>query len=96
VLGGMDGRQLAMHVTRERPDARVLFMSGYARGVGPIAGGLDLGTNLIEKPFTAHALLTKTRQVLGIHGDHNELATSGSQEASPSPETDGAIRRNAS
>jgi hypothetical protein len=41
----------------------VLFMSGYARGLES-GGGLDPGIQLIEKPFTAHALLTKTRQVL--------------------------------
>jgi two-component system cell cycle sensor histidine kinase/response regulator CckA len=63
VLPKMDGAQLATHVTRDRPQARVLFMSGYARGLES-AGGLDPGIQLIEKPFTAHALLTKTRQVL--------------------------------
>ena len=63
VLPKMDGAQLAMLVTREHPHARVLFMSGYARGLGS-AGGLDPSIQLIEKPFTAHALLTKTRQVL--------------------------------
>jgi two-component system cell cycle sensor histidine kinase/response regulator CckA len=63
VLPKMDGAQLAAHVTRDRPHARVLFMSGYARGLES-AGGLDPGIQLIEKPFTAHALLSKTRQVL--------------------------------
>jgi two-component system, cell cycle sensor histidine kinase and response regulator CckA len=63
VLPKMDGAQLATHVTRDRPQARVLFMSGYARGLES-GGGLDPGIQLIEKPFTAHALLTKTRQVL--------------------------------
>lgn len=67
VLPGMDGTQLATLVTRERPHARVLFMSGYARGLGSIAGGLDPSIHLLEKPFTAQALLTKTRQLLGIH-----------------------------
>jgi len=67
VLPGMDGAQLASHVTRARPDARVLFMSGYARTLGAIEGGLDPSIHLLEKPFTAHALLAKTRQVLGVH-----------------------------
>jgi two-component system cell cycle sensor histidine kinase/response regulator CckA len=74
VLGGMDGRQLARHVTRERPSARVLFMSGYAGGAGPAAAGLDPGINLIEKPFTAHALLTKTRQLLGVVDEERTLS----------------------
>jgi two-component system, cell cycle sensor histidine kinase and response regulator CckA len=71
VLRGIDGTQLAAQVTRERPEARVLFMSGYARGVGPIPGGLDPGTNLLEKPFSAHTLLTKTRQLLGVQSDQS-------------------------
>ena len=69
VLSGMDGTQLATHVTRERPDTRVLFMSGYARGLGSIASGLDSSTHFLEKPFTAQVLLTKIRQLLGIHAE---------------------------
>ena len=69
VLPGMDGAQLATHVMRERPAARVLFMSGYARTLGSIEGGLDPRIHLLEKPFTADALLTKTRQLLGIHAE---------------------------
>ncbi len=71
VLRGIDGTQLATQVTRARPEARVLFMSGYARGVGPIAGGLEPGTNLLEKPFSAHTLLTRTRQLLDAHIDQS-------------------------
>jgi PAS domain S-box-containing protein len=71
VLPGMDGTELAVHVTRERPHTLVLFMSGYARGLGSTAGALDPDINLLEKPFTAQALLAKTRQVLGIHAGQN-------------------------
>jgi PAS domain S-box-containing protein len=69
VLPGMDGIELAGHVTRERPHLRVLVMSGYARGVGSIGGRLDPSIHLLEKPFTAQELLTKTRQLLGIHAE---------------------------
>jgi PAS domain S-box-containing protein len=71
VLPGMDGTELAARVSRERPHTRVLFMSGYARGLGSIAGTLDPDINLLEKPFTAQALLLKTRQVLGIHAEQS-------------------------
>jgi len=67
VLPGMDGVELAARVTRERPDTRVLVMSGYARGAGSIGGRLDPAIHLLEKPFTAQDLLTKTRQLLGNH-----------------------------
>jgi DNA-binding NtrC family response regulator len=69
VLPGMDGVKLAAHVTRERPDTRVLVMSGYARGAGSIGGRLDPHIHLLEKPFTANDLLAKTRQLLGVHAE---------------------------
>jgi len=65
VLPGIGGRELAAQVGRERPNTRVLFMSGYARGLGSGDGRLDAGAQLIEKPFTAQALLTRMRQLLG-------------------------------
>jgi two-component system cell cycle sensor histidine kinase/response regulator CckA len=68
VLPGMDGIQLATHVTRERPETRVLFMSGYTPRLES-ARRLDPDIELLEKPFTAQALLAKTRQLLGIRAD---------------------------
>jgi PAS domain S-box-containing protein len=65
VLPGIGGRELAAQVGRERPNTRVLFMSGYARSLGSGDGRLDAGAQLIEKPFTAQALLTRMRQLLG-------------------------------
>jgi two-component system cell cycle sensor histidine kinase/response regulator CckA len=64
VLPGMDGPELAAHVTRGQPHVRVLFMSGYASRLSTVDGLLGAGVELLEKPFTAHALLTKTRQLL--------------------------------
>ena len=69
VLPGIDGRELAAHVGRERPNTRVLFMSGYARGLGSSDGRLDAGVQLLEKPFTAQTLLTRMRQLLGADAD---------------------------
>jgi two-component system, cell cycle sensor histidine kinase and response regulator CckA len=68
VLPGMDGIQLATHVTRERPETRVLFMSGYTPRLES-ARRLDPDIELLEKPFTSQALLAKTRQLLGIRAD---------------------------
>jgi two-component system cell cycle sensor histidine kinase/response regulator CckA len=64
VLPGIDGRELALRVTRELPDTRVLFTSGYAASlIGP-SGLLLPGAQLLEKPFTAQALLAKARMAL--------------------------------
>ena len=66
VLPGMDGRELAARVARTRPSTRVLYMSGYASALQTMDGFLTPGVELIEKPFTAQALLTKARQLLDL------------------------------
>jgi two-component system cell cycle sensor histidine kinase/response regulator CckA len=64
VLPGMDGRELAVHIKRDRPHVRILFMSGYDdRPVG-LEGFREPGVQLLEKPFSAQTLLTKTKEVL--------------------------------
>ena len=65
VLPGIDGHELALKVARHRPHLPVLFMSGYTTRLSTIDGLLEPGVQLLEKPFTAHTLLTKTRQILG-------------------------------
>ena len=65
ILPGIDGRRLAASILRDRPEARVLFMSGYTDWPGEPPGVLDHGLELLEKPFTGLALLTKVRQLLG-------------------------------
>lgn len=56
-MPGMNGRELADRVAAQRPDIRVLFMSGYS---GTVLGQKQLVSNgaaLLEKPFTVDALL---------------------------------------
>jgi signal transduction histidine kinase len=65
VLPRMNGRELAQQVARDLPGVPVLFMSGYSEQFTMGGGWLDTGVQLLEKPFTAHTLLTKVREVLG-------------------------------
>jgi two-component system, cell cycle sensor histidine kinase and response regulator CckA len=64
VMPGMSGRELAGVVRRRCPDARVLFMSGYAEDAVASHGVLQPGAQLLEKPFTATSLGAKVRAVL--------------------------------
>ncbi|MEU8817721.1 ATP-binding protein [Actinoplanes sp. NPDC048796] len=64
VMPGMLGKELAERLVRERPDTRVLYMSGYAQPVLHTQGTLDPGVALLEKPFTADDLLTAVRKRL--------------------------------
>ncbi|HEY7514427.1 MAG TPA: response regulator, partial [Vicinamibacteria bacterium] len=65
VMPGMDGRTLAARLTAERPDLRVLYMSGYTDDVIADRGVLDPGALLLSKPFEAAALLRRVREGLG-------------------------------
>jgi PAS domain S-box-containing protein len=64
VLPHMSGRALAGHVTDIRPEARVLYTSGYTDNTITQLGVLEPGTPFIQKPFTPEALVRKVREVL--------------------------------
>lgn len=61
---GMDGRRLADEVQRRRPGMKVLFTTGYTRNAIVHNGRLDVGVNLISKPFSFEGLAAKVREVL--------------------------------
>jgi two-component system cell cycle sensor histidine kinase/response regulator CckA len=64
VMPGMGGQQLADQLTRIRPEAKVLYMSGYPNDGIVHSGILAAGVVLLEKPFTREILLRRVRQVL--------------------------------
>ncbi len=64
VMPGMNGRELALHITAERSAIRVLYMSGYTENAIGHNGTLDAGINLLQKPFSLPALKDKVREVL--------------------------------
>ena len=66
--GGMNGRQLADNAVGRRQSLRVLYMTGYTRNAIIHQGRLDLGINMISKPFSFEELAAKVRQVLDAEG----------------------------
>lgn len=64
VMPGMTGIQLADAFLRRRPEARVLFMSGYTDSIVAQQGSLDPGFILLEKPFLLDTLVQKVQQAL--------------------------------
>ncbi len=61
---GMNGRQLADAARQNRPDLRVLFITGYAEKAAVGNGLLDQGMEVMTKPFALHALATKIREMI--------------------------------
>jgi CheY-like chemotaxis protein len=64
VMPGMNGRELAGRIARLRPEARVLYMSGYAEDAIAHHGILQEDVVLLQKPFTPDALAGRVREVL--------------------------------
>ncbi|MBA4071483.1 MAG: hypothetical protein C0497_06560 [Gemmatimonas sp.] len=64
VMPGLNGRELALRFRQARPNARVLFMSGFASDVIAEDGGLVGDSELLTKPFTPAELLARVQAVL--------------------------------
>jgi CheY-like chemotaxis protein len=64
VLPKMNGRQLADAMRGQRPNLRVLFMTGYSRNAIVHQGRLDPGVELVQKPLSQAMLAAKVRAVL--------------------------------
>jgi PAS domain S-box-containing protein len=64
LAGGLDGAQTAARLADVVPGAKVLFMSGYAQPILSARAAVPEGAPLIEKPFTATALLARVRAAL--------------------------------
>jgi len=65
VMPKMDGRELAAHITRLRPEAKILYVSGYAKGAILDKGTLEPNSEFLAKPFRLSELMQKVREVLG-------------------------------
>jgi PAS domain S-box-containing protein len=64
VMPGMNGRVLADLFAGARPEARVLFMSGYTDGAIARHGIVEDGITLLQKPFSPDTLAERVREVL--------------------------------
>jgi PAS domain S-box-containing protein len=62
--GGLNGRQLADRASALRPGLKILYTSGYTDDAIVHHGQLDLGINLLNKPYRKRDLALKLRSVL--------------------------------
>jgi PAS domain S-box-containing protein len=66
VMPGLSGRQTVDRVRELRPDAKVLYMSGYTDDVVIRGGAFQPGTSFIQKPFDAESLARRIREMLDV------------------------------
>jgi PAS domain S-box-containing protein len=71
VMPGADGLALGRHLTRHRPNTRVMYMSGHTEDVISRHGLLNPSVEFLQKPFTRERLAQKVREVL------DETSTAG-------------------
>jgi len=64
VMPRIGGPKLAERLAHERPDMKVLFVSGYAENTVPQHGNIDVATRFLQKPFSLKMLARKVRDVL--------------------------------
>ncbi len=64
VMPRMSGRELAQRIRSVRPDAKILFISGYAGGSMDSPDGSRVEEHFIQKPFSPEDLVKEVRIVL--------------------------------
>ena len=79
VMPGMNGRELAQHLSVIKPNLRVLFMSGYLDDISVNSGMDPHRTTFLQKPFTPDLLLRTVRALL----DSSAPATGSAPHHSP-------------
>jgi two-component system, cell cycle sensor histidine kinase and response regulator CckA len=66
VMPQMGGAKLAAELASDRPNMKVLFVSGYAETTFQRHGEIDVTTRFLQKPFSLKALARKIREVLDV------------------------------
>lgn len=64
IMPGMNGREMADLIRAQRPEIRVIYMSGYTADVIAHHGVLEPGVDFLQKPVYGKSLLAKIREVL--------------------------------
>jgi len=64
VMPGIGGKKLAKKIKKDRPQIKLLFISGYTDEIISQQGVLEEGTYFLQKPFLPQKLLSQIRLIL--------------------------------
>ncbi len=87
--GPLRSPDLARRAKERLPGIAVLFTSGYTENAIVHGGRLDLGVELLSKPYTREALSRKVRHVLR-NQQQRSMGQSGKREATANPSAEPA------
>ena len=92
VMPGVHGHELAAQLRVQRPEMKVLYMSGFvlvqAQHERPEASaGLEPGSPILPKPFSPEALIKKVSEVLAVRNPpRSPFARARAPQAEPRPD----------
>jgi CheY-like chemotaxis protein len=69
IMPGMNGKELSERLRSERPDMKVLFMSGYTQNIIMQKGILPATIHYAQKPFSERTFALKVREVMEEQGE---------------------------
>jgi CheY-like chemotaxis protein len=69
VMPNLGGAEMARRLTAERPDIRVLFISGYSWGEALPESDPSAGVAYLQKPFDTRALEARVSELLALKSD---------------------------
>jgi CheY-like chemotaxis protein len=64
VMPGMNGRELARHLLRKRPNLKMLFMTGYDKDTIASEDPMDASETVLYKPFSSLELFAALGKLL--------------------------------
>ena len=64
LMPGMNGREMAYRLRKQRPEMKVLYVSGFPDRVFEHSGGPDIDEAFMEKPYSFDELARKIREML--------------------------------
>jgi len=62
--GGLNGRQMVDAARVDRPNLKVLFITGYAENASIGGGHLERGMHVLTKPFAIDTLAARIRSII--------------------------------
>ncbi|HWA58635.1 MAG TPA: response regulator, partial [Gemmatimonadales bacterium] len=65
IMPGMSGQELSARLRQQRPDLKILYVSGYTDDAILQHGNLLPNTSFLQKPFSPGSLAQRVREVVG-------------------------------